>query len=849
MSLGWLTVCHESTLSAIFAPLKTKCAQIDRKIYNSTRGFSEIIAYLCIRITTEEETTLPMTMRQTILLCALAAVTHAAAQRDTISLDDGWRFSRSEQMDAAQVVSLPHDFQIGQPWVTPATDEGRSTDDAAQTAGRLSARGFKEMGCGWYERTLDTDSLGLADRRVLLDFGGIMLVGDVWLNGEHIGKTDYGYLGFECDVTGRLKPGRNTLRVKADTRGAENSRWYTGGGLYRSVRLIATPRDRYFARHPLYITTRDNREVHIQAEIYAADSKATALTVRTRIRDAEGRVVAEQTSRPPYYRRQRLAEYRLEPVVLDDPHLWSPDTPYLYTAEVALMDAEGRVADCVTERFGVRTVEIGPDYGLRLNGTKTLLRGWAIHHTLGHLGAAAYPRAIEKRLRLMKQWGFNHVRTSHNPYSDDFYRLCDEIGILVVDELYDKWTTRYAGGRADWTALWQRDIPEWVRRDRNHPSVVVWSLGNELQQMSNLPFNDWGVTAYRLQRQLLHRYDSTRLTTVAMHPRYRDLATDSLPAPLARATDLQAYNYRYMYFPGDHRRYPYMTFYQSEANMTGLPANYYGMQLDRVVGLAYWGAISYFGESRGWPLKGWDDSFFDITLQPKPLAWLIRSMFRPEEPTVHIAVVDRKAGAQEWNGIRLGIDQTSDHWNRTEGQRLRIYTYTNADEVELLVGGRSMGTKPNRRDDACQRNVIVWDDVPYRAGRAEAVARTNGRVVARHRIETTGPAVRLSLEPDNADWRADGQDLQHVRITALDRQGRRVPTANGDVRLSLAGDARIVAVGNGDMCSSETADQQHIHLYQGSALVVLRAGSRPASIRLTAQAEGLKRAIIECKTK
>lgn len=783
-------------------------------------------------------------------LVLLLTSTPAAAQRDTISINDGWLFSRNEQMEEAIVVDLPHDFQISQPWVAPAQDErSNSKDIAANSASNLSARGFKAMGCGWYERRLKNDDFKMKDRRVLLDFGGIMLVGDVWFNGEHIGSTDYGYLGFECDITDKLKAGSNILRVKADTRNADNSRWYTGGGLFRNVRLITTPKDKYFVRHPLYITTRNNCEVCISAEIYYADRNAKTLNIRCRILDANGQTVAEQTSHPSYFRRQRQAEYQLEPISIPNAKLWSPDTPYLYTAEVSLLDDEGLVIDRVTDRFGVRTIDISPDFGLKLNGKKLLLKGWANHHTLGILGAAAYPRAIEKRLRLMKAYGFNHVRTAHNPYSDDFYRLCDEVGILVVDELYDKWTIQYAGGRADWQNLWQRDIPEWVRRDRNHPSIVMWSLGNELQQLSNLPYNDWGVTPYRLQRQLLHRYDSTRMTTVAMHPRYRDLSTDSLPPPLARITDVQAYNYRYKYFPGDRRRFPYMTFYQSEANLTGLPANYYAMELDKVIGLAYWGAISYFGESRGWPMKGWDDSFFDISLRPKPLAGLIRSMFLPDEPLVQLAVVDRAANTTEWNGIRFSNDQTSDHWNRRQSERLKIYTYTNADEVELVVNGRSLGRQHNPKNDPQHRNIIVWKDVEYRSGYVEAIAHTNKKEVARQRIETTGPAVALRMETDNDCWQADGIDLQHVRITAVDRQGRIVPTATNDVSLTIRGDARLIAIGNGDIASDATAHQQHIPLYQGEALAILRAGRQASHIQLTVVADGLKTSTLHMSTK
>lgn len=383
-----------------------------------------------------------------IMLCLLMGMVSMAQTRDTINLNREWQF-RMDGQKQWQTVNLPHDFQMGQPWTPPAKDEHADNNDAAANiASRLSARGFKEMGIGWYKKSFIPDN-NWKNGRVLLDFGGIMLTGEVWLNDSLIGGTDYGYVGFDIDISRLLRYGKeNTIVVKADTRGPENSRWYTGGGLYRDVRIITTPRDRYFGRHPLYITTTDNKWVNVKAEIYYADRKAKQLNVGIKIIDQQGKVVAESRQTPRYYRQQRLREYELDSLCLPSAHLWSPDTPYLYTAEVTLYDEQGHTIDCVSSRFGVRTVEFSPEYGMKLNGKKTLLKGYAVHHTLGMLGAAAYPRAIEKQLRLMKEFGFNHIRTSHNPYSTDLYRLCDELGILVVDELYDKWTQQYAGGNA-----------------------------------------------------------------------------------------------------------------------------------------------------------------------------------------------------------------------------------------------------------------------------------------------------------------------------------------------------------------------------------------------------------------
>lgn len=792
-----------------------------------------------------------------LLMLASATGSASASVRDTISLDRGWQFHRGDVSDVNmlkklqandEVVNLPHDFLIGQDWVAPDASERPDNSDAGSNVrSRLSPRGFKEMGIGWYRYEL-TPKEEWKGKRILLDFQGIMLVGDVYLNGKRIGGTDYGYLGFDVDVSKLLKFGEvNEIAVKADTRNPNNSRWFTGAGLYRDVNLIVTDKDLFFPRHPLFIRTVNNQEVKIRANIFNQQKKVKAagtfIPVEVRILDADGHVVAQQKTDVDFNAKWRDREYELPAIKIENAKLWSCDTPYLYTAEVTLYDNEGKVADQIREPFGVRTIEMNPQHGLLINGKKVLLQGFANHHTLGALGAAAYPRAIEKRLKMMKEFGFNHVRTSHNPYSEDFLRLCDRLGILVVDELYDKWLAQYAGGRVDWESLWQKDIPEWVKRDRNHPSVVLWSLGNELQQYSNLPFNDWGVTAYELQKQLLHRYDDTRLTTVAMHPRYRNLDTDSIPADLAVATEVNSYNYRYMYFPGDMKRYPEKTFYQSEASTAAMGPNFYEMDRDKVLGLAYWGAIDYLGESMGWPVKGWNQGVFDLSLQPKPDAYFVKSMFS-DEPTVHIGIIEKAGGNVQWNGINVSAGKLSENWNREAGEKVSLYTYTNGDEVELFLNGKSLGVKKNS-DDPKLRARIKWDGIAYAPGTLLAVARKNGKVVARHQIETTGEAVALKLVPDAETWHADGQDLMHVRVYAVDKNGRRVmdlkdKNAFSNLTFTVKGDADIVAVDNGNINSDELhVGKKQLNksaeraLYQGSALVILRAGTQPSKVELT----------------
>lgn len=793
-----------------------------------------------------------------VLMACLLSSGWMQAQRDTLSLNRDWMFHLGK-LETPQPpkggdsmtgnwhkINVPHDFQIEQPWVAPdASEKADNSDAGANIKSRLSSRGFKEMGEGWYVKTL-TPGAELKGKRLLLNFEGIMYFGDVYLNGQYIGGTDYGYVGFEIDVTRLLKLGQpNTIAVKADTGEPKMSRWYTGGGLFRNVNLIATDAQNYFVRHPLHITTTNNDKVNITAEARLTGKEANA-TMRVTITDPKGQQVSSETYQVKRNRNYRSQEFQLPAISLPNAQLWDCEHPNLYQAKVELLREDGSVADEVTKTFGVRTVEINPQQGFLLNGKKVLLKGYANHHTLGALGAAAYPRAIEKRLQLIKAFGMNHIRTSHNPYSEEFLNLCDRYGILVVDELYDKWNNQYAGGgRRDFTNLWQSDVTEWIRRDRCHPCVVMWSLGNELQSYNDQPYNDFGVTQYKLMKTVIQRYDSTRKVTVAMHPRYRNWETDSLPCALAMETDVQSYNYRYMYFPGDGQKFPWMTFYQSEAAVSAMGENYFAMNLDKVIGLAYWGAIDYLGESQGWPAKGWQQGVFDIALEPKPKAYYMKSFFS-DEPLVHIAVTESKGNVM-WNGVQTGNDGQSDHWNRTSGQKLELTTYTNADEVELFVNGKSLGVKQNDKKSAKMRNQIRWKDVEYQDGNILAVARTNGKEVARHKIETTGKAVKLVIESDNANWHADGEDLQHLRIIAVDSKGRRVQTAVGDVAVSVDGDAQLVAMSSGNHTCDELNVTDHRNLFNGSVLAILRAGESASQVTVTASCPGMKSAKVSLR--
>lgn len=800
------------------------------------------------------------TITTAIISLLLPAAIQAQSARKVTNINRGWYFHPGDatpsitvdkaKADGWKPVNVPHDFQIEQPWVAPdASERADNSDAGANIKSRLSARGFKEMGCGWYVRTF-TPASEDKGKRCLIDFQGIMYLGDVYLNGKRIGGTDYGYVGFEIDITKALRYGEeNTIAVYANTADPKNSRWYTGGGLFRDVDIVYTDSRLYFNRHPLRISTRENRYVDITADVQCT-TKQPKIAMQVIVTSPDGTVVSDRKYDMKRNRSYRYGqEFSIPAIEIANAKLWDCEHPDLYTATVKLLREDGTVSDEVTKRFGIREVSLVPGKGLLVNGKKVLLKGYANHHTLGALGAASYPRAMEKRIKLMKEYGINHIRTSHNPYSESFLDLCDENGILVVDELYDKWNDQYVGGgRAHFANLWMDHVAEFIKRDRNHPCVILWSLGNELQSYNDTPFNDWGVTQFKLMKTLIQRYDSTRKVTVAMHPRYRNWETDSLPCDLAKVTDIQAYNYRYMYFPGDGKRFPWMNFYQSEASTAAMGENFFGMELDKVIGLAYWGAIDYLGESQGWPAKGWAQGVFDIALEPKPKAYYMRSFFKPEEPVVHIAVTESKGNVM-WNGVQTGNDGQSDHWNRTPGTKLSLTTYTNADEVELLVNGKSYGIRKNDKTNPKMRNQIRWENIVYQDGNCEAIARTDGKVVARHKIITVGKAVALKAVIDNSDWKADGMDLQHIRIMAVDSKGRRVPNAVAEVKVSVAGDAQLVAMSNGNINSDELNVTDKQALFNGSCLAILRSGVASSSVVVNITAPGLKAAKLKLATK
>lgn len=774
----------------------------------------------------------PMPAIDRFILAPVLEVADAPG-RFVIPLDDGWLFRWGKDRNAKEgwkSVDIPHDAQFEQPW----TQKGTS-----------GARGFKPMGEMWYRKEFATPAEAKG-RRVWLEFGGILCIADVYVNGTKVAETDYGYLPVAADITDVLRPdGKNTIEVWCSTGKTGGSRWYTGAGLYRDAKLVVKPRIS-FTRDGVFVRGTADGKVAITAQLdgFRGQGNKARLDIVASIRDIDGKEVASATARAPWSKNDHQ-EMELS-ATIPDVKLWGSLEPYLYTAEMRLV-YNGIEIDRENIRFGIKNVELDYAYGMKLNGKKIFLASVSGHHDLGLVGVAACRRAIRRQLELLREFGFNAIRCSHNPYSDDFYEIADEMGILVLDELIDKWSdSSYWFGRKPFTFVWPQLVTGWIKHNRNHPSIFAWSFGNEFQMRDDLcgyaGVNDWGVTMYRVIKAFGERWDSTRPTTAAMFPSragavykqdpgFRD---DPHAPEIACVADFACLNYQSDVYADYVRNAPGLDIFQSEAEMSRLLVPYWNMDYEHSIGCSWWGAIEYWGESNGWPKKGWNYSIFSHTLEPKPAAWLIKSAISGES-VVRIAVVKGKGESVEWNDVKVGMVDEESAWEGKPGEMKVVRVYTNREEVELFLDGVSLGVKKNDAAEKEGRNIVTWQ-VPFAPGELKAVA---GDVS--HAIRTAGEAVEMKVEVEADDYRADGKDLIYVRCRAVDANGTQVRSWNGKVSFSCEGAAKFLACDNGDHYTDElfTPNIAAKNAKDGFILGVFRCGNEHGRATLRIDAEGL----------
>jgi beta-galactosidase len=787
------------------------------------------------------------------------------APRYHLLLDQSWKFYQGDTSLASTTtfndktwrsVDLPHDWSI----------EGPFAHDAPTGGGG----GYLPTGIGWYRKTFALPS-SARGKQVSIQFDGVYMNSEVWINGHSLGKRPNGYISFVYDLTPFLKRGSNTIAVRVDNSNQPNSRWYSGSGIYRNVWLNITP-PLHIAQWGTYITTPvigpDSSVVSIKTTVDNAGTDMTGTSLETTITDENGREVAE--GRLPLTAASKEIPQQLS---VKSPLLWSIDQPHLYTVHSSLMTGD-KVIDTYTTPFGFRKLEYSATKGFLLNGQRVKINGVCLHHDGGAVGAAVPLEIWEERLTLLKAMGCNAIRTSHNPPAPEFLDLCDQMGFLVMDEAFDVWESGkvkndYHLYFDDW---WQRDVTDQIHRDRNHPSVVLWSAGNEIPDQKT----DRGVDLLKGLLALYHEEDPTRPVTTAND----DIAADNGATKLAfmETEDIVGYNYvdrwherRELFYGPDHQDHPAWKMIGTESeSMRSVPLyslgndpktvkpNYTGglvraEQLwkfvsvhDYVIGDFMWTGIDYLGEAR-WPGKGSFSGVIDRINLPKDAYYFYQSQWT-SKPVLHLL--------PDWN------------WAGREGQVIPVIAFTNCDTVELFVNGKSFGIKT--QEFPRQGNSGAWNtydrpfingttadlhlswDVPYEPGVVKAIGHKNGKLVAVDSIQTTGKPVSLRITVDTSYASAGGrtggrqQKVALLHVDVIDAAGRVVPSADNVLIFSLSGDARLLATDNGNERDDHRFAAAQCAAFNGHAFAVIQYGPS-GEVGLTVTSDGLNAVAVDLK--
>lgn len=802
----------------------------------------------------------------TFLTCQLHAQSPSARHKELLNFD--WKFIHKDITGAEnpdfddsewQTVHLPHDASIYGPFVEDSLNADRKN-------------GFLPRMKGWYRKELVLDS-DFSGKKVFLEFEGIYRDAHVYVNGKHLAYQLNGYQGFFVDITNVLKK-ENTIAVSYDNTDMESSRWYNGEGIYRDVWLI-TMAPVHVSHHGTYVTTpaisSQKATVDIETEVINELDEVTEVTLRSEVISPEGKSVGRITNTAPLSGKELYVFKQSLPI--GNPQLWSLENPSLYKVVTSVITGD-EVVDTYETTFGIRTIEFSRDKGLLLNGEKVLVKGVNIHHDLGPLGAAAFERGFERRLEGLKKLGCNGIRLSHNPHDEFILDWCDRNGMLVYDEAFDKWDDQFFGEGNAFEDHWRESLEAFIKRDRNHPSVFIWSVGNETKQQRN-PGAGFGVPLLKDMVAFVHGLEPTRKVTCGLHPSRKSGAyrTENYyregPPEMVFYMDVVSTNYREEFWPVDRANYPQLTFILSEAQAGNLGNEWFNFNHDYAVGLFYWGGTDYIGESFGWPAKGWPNGIIDWNDHWKPFSYYINSLYS-RDPMVYIAAYDPEGETTKyWNEVKLRYQPMYSHWNWAGKDSVRIITFANGEEVELFVNGKSMGVKKvpevyhtkdikaytaEEYDPENPINTgpeihkqLEWK-VPYKAGIIKAESKVDGKTVATHSLETAGDPYKIVLEADREKIKANGLDLSYITVKVTDKNGILIPNANHNITFQVSGAGTNAGVGSADIASNESFQADQRKVFQGKALLIVRAERQPGTIKVKAIAKGLKTAKIEILT-
>lgn len=801
------------------------------------------------------------------LLLLLLTPSLRAQVRTEYLLDKGWTFSKGDFPEAVNAgfddkawepVTVPHDWAIKGPFsetfdLQNVRIEQNLEKQASAKTGRTGGLPF--IGTGWYRLKLKVPAFGKGKKATLL-FDGAMSNAKVYVNGKEAGMWPYGYNSFHFDVSPLLKPGEEALIAVRLENFTEQSRWYPGAGLYRNVHLIVT-NDTFIPVWGTYVTApvieKGFAKVNLKTTVQP-NGAANGLKLVTEIRNAKGAVVATATAQL----QETDADVFNQDFIVPSPALWSPETPSLYTAFSTLYAGNNRM-DEYTTRFGIRSLQYVPEKGFLLNGSVRKFKGVCNHHDLGPLGAAVNTAALKRQLVILKDMGCDAVRTSHNMPAPELVSLCDEMGFMLMVEAFDEWKTpKVKNGYNKYFAEWaEKDLVNMVRRDRNHPSVVMWSVGNEVPDQGT----KGGQKLARRLQDIVHREDPTRPVTAGM-----DRIDAAINNQFAAALDVAGFNYKPARYEEAYNRLPQGLVLGTETASTVSSRGVYKFPVDTakdktyddnqcssydleycrwstlpddefrkqdslpyVIGEFVWTGFDYLGEptpyDSKWPSHSSYFGIVDLAGLPKDRYYLYRSRWNASSPTLHLL--------PHWT------------WPGREGQTTPVFCYTGYASAELFVNGKSAGRQFKHKEDRTSLYRLTWKDVKYEPGTIKVIAfDAAGKAVAEESIHTAGKPHHLQLSADRTQLTADGKDLAFVTVRIVDAKGALCPSAADRLSFDVSGEGSFKAVANGDPTSLEPFHLPQMQAFNGMLVAIVQAGEKPGNIKLAVTAKGLKPGVL-----
>ena len=786
-----------------------------------------------------------------------------AEAREKKRINLGWKYQSGTVENAQAVdfndndwqdVNLPHDVAV----VGPFIEKGH---------GASNRNGFRPQGRGWYRKTINYDA-AWRGKYVVLEFEGVYRDAKVYVNGKLCeGQHPNGYLDFEVDITDRLQSGKNVIAVSYDNSYTKSSRWYNGEGINRDVWLKVLG-DVHVARYGTYVTTpkitSTMAKVNVKTDIRNERADSVICRLITEIISPDGKTVATAEAVAPFGGGET---YQFDQdITVNHPQLWNVGDGKMYKAVnhvyVAKEKYNGNVRmplewisaaiDTYETPFGIREVEFSPDQGLLVNGKRVYVNGVCLHTDLGPLGTASFEEAWNRRLTAITEGlKCNGLRLSHNAYPKYVLDWADRHGILVVDEFFDKWEDSYYGQGSKFGSLHLRDVRVQMQRDRNHPSVFIWSVGNEVyQQIQVEQTRKNGIRHLKTLLDLAHQMDPTRKATCSQYPnrygsitRKRDVKRfeGAEPHQFEFYTDVVCTNYLEKFWDEDHKRFPQLVFMEGEMAVGDLGYDYFNFDHSYPVGQFYWGGTDYIGESFGWPSKGWIRGLMSFTNHLKPLGWSVKSFYDTETPMVKIITrPDKGQGGLVWNDLKMTWIALDEHWNYQDGDKLKVQVMSNCDETELFLNGRSLGKKQLPAKN--QAPELTWD-VAYEKGELKAIGYEKGVKVSEDVLATAGKPARILVDVSKSQLKGDGMDLAYLDYTIVDAKGNICPD-KVKLEFEVKGQGVNAGVANDDMMSDEPWQADCRSTYRGRCQLIVRgnaiASGKTGEIVVKAKSKALK---------